>query len=151
MAVSITYNEGAYQLVRKSGTVDYESDTIKVMFVGSGYVADHNETDVTAAAAFEISVTNYDPGFSGSGRLALTGKTLALNTSLNRTVFSATRPPGRALGVGATIIGFQVYKHDTDDATSIPLWFVAFGTAFVTDGSIFRPVLSGAGLTYIQH
>lgn len=100
------------------GSLDLVVDTIKVMLVGTGYTPNRDDTNLTAAAAAEINVTGYVPGFGGAGRKSLAGKAFATDLVNDRAEWTASNLTWTALGTGATIAGAVVCKEITNDAGS---------------------------------
>ena len=58
-------------------------------------------------------------------------------------------PSAWTLGSGKTVASAVVYWHSTDDATSIPLFFLDF-TDVTTNGGTFTLVFDPAGIAYLQ-
>ena len=147
---SLVYNEGAYQL-RNGGSINWGSDTIKVMLIATDtpYVPDKDETVLTTAAASELSVSGYVAGFAGGGRATLGSKTLTKDTANDRIVYDAADPAAWTLAAGKTVAAAVLYKHDTNDATSIPLFYLDF-TDFPTNGGTFTLVFASTGIAYTQ-
>jgi hypothetical protein len=138
---SFAYDEGSYGIQHQD--VDYLTDTIKLMLVDNTYVPNRADTFATAAAK-EINVSGYTPGFAGSGRKTLGSKSLTKDTTNHRTVYRAGDPTHGDLGAGVRIAGAVVYKHDTDDATSVALFFIGF-----TDQSTGNPYVDTNGGAFV--
>jgi hypothetical protein len=143
-----TYNEGAYQL-RNGGAVNFASGTIKIMIVSSAYTFDKDHASMTTPAASEISVTGYTPGFASADRKTLAGKTITKDTTNDRVKYDADDPSSWTLAAGATVGGEVVYWHDTDDATSVPLFFLDHADV-PTNGGTFTVQFHADGIGYIQ-
>jgi hypothetical protein len=142
------YNEGANQ-IRQGGSVDWDTDTIKIMLVDDGYAFDPDHDTVSDFTADEISVTGYANGFSGAGRKTLASCTVTKNTTDDRIIYDAADPSAWTLSAGVTIGGAIVYKHITDDATSVPIAFLDF-TDTPTNGGTFTITFDAAGVFYLQ-
>lgn len=146
---SFFYNAGQYGIAHRD--IDFASDTIKCMLVTTSYTPDQDETAMTAAAAAELNVTGYTPGFASSSRRTLGSKTITNDTTNNRTVFDGADPTTwTALGAGATISAMIVYKHLTNDASSTPIWYCDF-TDTATNGSDFSVVFAATGIGYLAN
>lgn len=147
---SLVYNEGAYQL-RNGGSISWGSDTIKVMLIATDtpYTPNKDETVLTTAAGSELSVSGYASGFAGAGRKTLASKTLTKDTTNDRVVYDADDPSAWTLGAGKTVAGAVIYKHDTNDATSIPIFYLDF-TDVGTTGGTFTLVFDATGIAYVQ-
>lgn len=139
-----------------NGTFGYLTADMRMMLVLNTYVPDPTHTNVnngggTGPANHEISVSGYTPGFSGTGRKVLAGKTVVTNTPQKRTEIDANDVTYTSLGAGATVRYAIIYRHNTSDANSrilfvLDLATTALPTGIPTDGSNFVVQLSGAGL-----
>lgn len=119
---SFVYNKAAQEIA--DGTVDLLNDTIKTMLVTSTYTPNRDDLVVDAGGAndaldAEISVSGYTGGWGGSGRKALTGKTLTTDNTNDRAEFDADNLTWSTLGTGATIAAMIVIKEGgANDTTS---------------------------------
>lgn len=119
---SFVYNKAAQEIA--DGTVDLLNDTIKTMLVTSAYTPNRDDLVVDAGGAndaldAEISVSGYTGGWGGSGRKALTGKTLTTDNTNDRAEFDADNLTWSTLGTGATIAAMIVIKEGgANDTTS---------------------------------
>lgn len=144
------YNKGATDLQNR--TVDYASDTIKVMLVKSTYTFDPDHSSMTTPTVSELDCTGYTGGFAGADRKTLASKTITQDDTNNRSVYDAADPSAWTLGGASnnTVGGAIVYKHLTNDAGSTPLFFVDF-TDTATNGSTFTLVFPSTGINYLQN
>jgi hypothetical protein len=122
---SFVYNVAAVGVA--NGTIDLDTNTLKVMLVKSTYTpANHNDLVVsTNLTANEIAATNYTGGFGGAGRKTATGVTVSQNNSLPGAKVVLSNITWTALG-GATndSIGAAVLiKEGTADTDSLPIVF----------------------------
>lgn len=119
---SFVYNKAAQEIA--DGTVDLLNDTIKTMLVTSAYTPNRDDLVVDAGGAndaldAEISVSGYTGGWGGSGRKALTSKTLTTDNANDRAEFDADNLTWSTLGTGATIAAMVVIKEGgANDTTS---------------------------------
>jgi hypothetical protein len=145
------YDAGAFGILGDR-SIDFEGDTIKVMAIANDvpYAFDPTETDLSVLAASELDCSGYVPGFAGSGRKTLGGKAIALDDVNHRTGFDATDPSAWTLASGKTVTAFVVYKHDTNDATSIPIAYIDISDT-VTNGNAGTLVFAATGAFFIQH
>lgn len=118
------YNKGLYEII--SGTIDLDTDTLKLMLVDTSYTfdADHEVVDNGASNATdpshnEIVATNYTAGFGGAGRktVTITGQE---NDTNNRADFALADVTWTALGGASndTIGGAILIKENTNDTDS---------------------------------
>ena len=127
------------------------TDTLKIMLVTTSYTFAQGETAMTNAAAAELSVTGYTPGFASSSRHTVSSKTTATDGTNHRSKFSGqATDTWTALGAGATISAAILYKHLTNDASSTPLVYLDF-TDTATNGSDFTLTYDTNGFFYIQN
>lgn len=146
---SANYNAGIKGI--QDRTIDYASDTIKVMLVTSSYTFNQDETSMTTASSAEPNITGYTAGFGSASRRTLASKTITNDTTNNRSVFDAADPATwTALGAGATLSAAIVYKHITDNATSVPITYLDF-TDTATNGGDFSVAYDAGGIFYIQN
>ncbi len=144
------FNIGATSI--GDGAVDFLTDTIKVMLIGSdvAYAFDPDSTSMTTPGASELTVTGYAAGFASADRRTLGTKTVASDMTNNRSTFDAADPAAWTLSTGETVEGAVVYKHLTSDALSTPLFFLDF-TGVPTNGSTFTLAFAAAGIAYLQN
>ena len=107
------------------GTMNIDTDTVKLMLVDNTYTYDPDTVFVDEAGASdiidaEISVTGYTGGFGGAGR-----KTVAIALQANNTnnrvdieLNGGADLTWTALGAGATIEAAVLIKEITNDAAS---------------------------------
>lgn len=118
---SFLYTTGLKEIV--DNTIDIDNDTLKLMLVGSAYVANKDDLVVDAAGANdpvdeEINVTGYTPGWGNSGRKTVT-VTLQANTTDDRVDIALDDQTWTALGTGATIAAAILIKEGgANDTTS---------------------------------
>lgn len=147
-----TYNAGAHAI--NAGAKDFLTDVLKIMLVTAAYTADKDHTNVTAAAAAELTVSGYVGGFSGAGRKTLASKTVTKDNATDRDYFDAADPSAWTLAIGEEVAGAVIYFHDTDDATSVPLFYKDLrsgGTDPIpTNGGTFTVSYNAAGIAYTQ-
>lgn len=144
------YNKGATDLQNR--TIDWASDTIKVMPVKSSYTFDPDHSSMTTPTASELDCTGYTGGFAGADRKTLGSKTITQDDTNNRSVYDAADPSAWTLGgaVNNTIGGFIVYKHLTNDAGSTPIFFCDI-TDLPTNGSTVTLQFAATGINYLQN
>lgn len=122
---SFIYNVAAVGIA--NGTIDLDSNTLKVMLIKSTYTpANHNDLVVsTNLTANEIAATNYAGGFGGAGRKTATGVTVSQNNSLPGAKVVLNNLTWTALGgaTNDTIGAAVVIKEGTADSDSIPIAF----------------------------
>lgn len=118
------------------GTISFLTADIRAMLIGTGYTPDVDHLFANTPGAFEISVTGYTPGFSGTGRKVLAGKTIVADTGNNRVAFDCNDITWTSLGAGATVRYIVIYRHNTTDANS-RLLFALQITDTATDGTNF--------------
>lgn len=143
------YDKGMNDIQNR--TIDLVSDTLKIMLVTTGYTFVQTETVLTTAAASELSVTGYTPGFASASRHTASSKTITNDTSNHRSKFlGEATDVWTALGSGATISAAILYKHLTNDAASTPIAYLDF-TDTPTNGSDFTITYDTNGFYYIQN
>lgn len=101
------------------GSIDLDTDTIKVMLVTSGYTAnkDHDFVSDLTPGSNELSGTGYTGGFGGSGRKSLASKTVLVDDATDVVNFDAADVTWTAINAG-TIRAAVLIKEITNDAAS---------------------------------
>lgn len=89
--VNFMYNTGAAEVALLQ-LIDLIADPIKGILVASGYVANKDDDVVDAGGAndavdHELNGTGYTGGWGGSGRVALTSKTIEVDKTNDRQEF----------------------------------------------------------------
>lgn len=116
-----------------NGSIDLDSDTLKVMLVDDTYVFDRTEANIGDIVDDEVSGTGYTGGFGGAGRKTLANKAVA--TSGTEIVLNADAVQWDGIDVG-NIDGAVLVKEVTNDADSIVIGYMPFTTQpYVSDGS----------------
>lgn len=109
-----------------TGSIDLDTDTLKVMLVGTGYTydpdhqfVDNGANDATDPSHNEIVATNYTGGYGGAGRQTA-GLSVSYDTTNNRVVVALTDETVATLGGVAndTVGGIILIKEITNDAAS---------------------------------
>lgn len=105
------------------GTIDPDTDTLKVMLVGTTYVYDPDHDFVDDISGDEITATNYTGGYAGASRKTATVAVTA-NPGSNCVDISIADLTWSSLGgavndtVGAAVLLFET---GGSDATAIPI------------------------------
>ena len=120
---SFWYNTGLTECM--DGTIDIDTDTIKIMLVTSSYSANQDDDVVDAGGAndavdHEISVTGYTGGYGGAGRKTCT-ITMQANDTDNRVDIAIADLTWTSLGSGATIAAAILIKENATDDTNTRL------------------------------
>lgn len=121
--MGFTYNEAKRAIA--SGEIDFASDDIRALLVMSNTTADTDD-DVNTISG----ITTLDEfGGANYARKALTGEAVSEDAGNNKATFDADNPVWTALGNGARqIAGVVIYKHVTNDADSVPLFYMDGGS-----------------------
>lgn len=120
--MSFAYNEFKRALAR--GEIDLQSDDIRAMLVMSNTTAD-TEDDANTISDFstldECDGANY-------ARQALANEAVNEDAANDRAEFDADNVVFSSLGAGTRQnVGLVVYKHVTNDADSVPLFYIDTG------------------------
>lgn len=133
------------------GSIDLLTDTLKVMLLKSGYVANRDDNVVDNGGAndaidHEITVAGYDEGWGNAGRKTLASKTVAEDDANDRAVFDCADPSAWTLASGETIVAAAVIKEGVaDDTTSRIIAYLDI-TDTPTNGGTFTLVIDAAGI-----
>lgn len=137
-----------------SGTLDLDTDTIKVMLLRNTYTPNPDHKFVSDINANECNATGYTGGFNGASRKTLASKTVTENTTTNRAIFDAADPSAwTALGgaTNNTLRYCAIIKEITNDAASLVIAVLDFGSDYTTNGGDFTVQFSADGILYTQH
>lgn len=141
---SFIFNAGSNAI--NDGSTDFLTDTVKVMLV----TVVPGQDDDNLSGFTELNVGGYAPGFAGAGRKTIAGKTVTNDDTSNRSKLDADDPSAWTLAAGGTVVGAVSYFHDTDDASSTPLFFHDTGS-IPTNGSTFTLQFHADGMGYAQN
>lgn len=136
---SFLYNKGVAEML--DGTIDIDTDTIKMMLVDSTYSPDKSDEVVddgtsSDAASAEISVTGYTAGWGGAGRKTC-AITLQENDTDDRVDIAIDDLTWNSLGAGATIVGAVLIKEGgANDTTSRLLAYFDITNTATSGGNV---------------
>lgn len=120
---------------------------VKVMLVNTSYTPDKDHdfvASITGGTSKELSGTGYTAGFGGSGRKALSSKTVTKDNGADVAYFDAADVTWTAINAGT--IGYAVViKEVTSDADS-PILAVIDVADLVTNGSDYTEQWAADGL-----
>lgn len=149
------YGEGLKACL--DGTIDVDTDTVKIMLVDTSYTydADHQyidngADDSTDPSYNEISATNYTGGYGGAGRKDAT-VTLSYDSTNDRVALIIGDLTWTTLGNGSndTVAGAILVKEVTDDTASLLIAY--FDPSNVTtNGSNYTLDFSATGNLFIN-
>jgi hypothetical protein len=134
------YNPGLEKLL--SNSIDYDSDTIKVILVDTNHTFDKTDEFVSDIVANEASGTGYS-------RKTLANKSQTLDTANDRVEFDADNPTYTALDAG-TIASVVIFKEVTNDADSPLIANIDFPD-LVTNGSDVELRINSEGLFFVTN
>jgi hypothetical protein len=128
-----------YNVAKKvDGSLDVDTDTVKMLLISGTTAPDPDHTTVSAvlAAAAELSATGYSPGASSTDRKTLT-VTVTVDNANNRVDHTTNSQTWSALNSG-TLRQVLIYKHTgTNDASNVPIMCIdtASGLPLTLNGS----------------
>jgi len=134
------YNSAKTDLLK--GTVDYESDTIKVALVTSSYSPNVDSHAFFDDISNEVSGTGYTAGGS-----TLLSKTVSQDNTDDEGVFDAANITWGSSTITAR--GAIIYKSTGVDSTSPLICYVDFGSDKSTSGSDFTIQWNSEGILNI--
>lgn len=152
--MAFVYNQGATDML--DGTIDYLTDTIIVMLVGSSYSANKDddfvdEGGVNEPIDEELSGTGYVAGHGNSGRKTLASKTVTVDKTNDRVTIDAADVSWTGIDAG-TATQAVVHRQGTSNDTDAILMFHIDGGDFpiVTNGGDVTIVWASTGIAYLQ-
>lgn len=146
---ALSFN-AALQRILPGDDIRLKVDTIKLMLVNASVTPTGDETSMSTFTSAEINVTNYTPGFGGSGRATLSAANMAfiVDHANNYAIWDYTQDILFSnLGSGATIRAGIIYKHTGgSDANSIPISYVQLASDVATNGGNFTFQFNTVGI-----
>lgn len=134
------YGKGVLKIV--NGSIDLDTDTLKVMLVSDSYTTDKDHEFVSSVNTYEISTSGYSGGFNGAGRKTATVAT-QYNATSDRVEVVITDITWSSLQSGATIGAAILIKEITNDAASPVIAVWDFTTNVATNGGDFTMDFNG--------
>jgi hypothetical protein len=134
------YGKGVLKIV--NGSIDLDTDTLKVMLVNDSYTSDKDHEFVSSVSSNEISVSGYSGGFNGAGRKTATVAT-QYNATSDRVEVVINDITWSSLQSGATIGAAILIKEVTNDAASPVIAIWDFTTNVATNGGDFTMDFNG--------
>jgi hypothetical protein len=141
------YGKGLLKVVDR--TIDFASDTIKVMLVNASYSYNADHDFIDDVVANELSGTGYTGGFGGSGRKTTASKTILEDTANDRVEYDFADIVWTGINAG-TIGGAIIVKEITNDASS-PLIAFLDPADLVTNGGDVTLVVNAEGALQISY
>lgn len=132
---NIFYNTAKLEIM--NGTIDLDTDTLKVMLVTASYVANADDDVVDAGGAndavdHELNGTGYVAGWGNSGRKTLANVVAAVDKPNNRAELDADDLVFSAINAGAAAAYVLIKEGASDDTTSRLIGYVDQGGFPVT-------------------
>lgn len=131
---------GVYNRAKKrllDGSLNFASDTIKVMLVTNAYAFNADHDFVNQVSAAEVAGSGYTGGFAGSGRKTLGSKVVNEDDAGDRGYFDAADVTWSGINVGS-VQAAVLYEEGTSDADSSLIAYIdSGGFPVVTNGGDF--------------
>jgi lipopolysaccharide export LptBFGC system permease protein LptF len=138
---SLIYNSFKEKIM--DGSIDLDTDTIKVMLVTSSYTASQDDhEDYNDVKAYEVSGTNYTAG----------GATLSVTISKDNTDNEGVMDATDITWATSTISNARaaiVYKDSGNDATSWLIRYIDFGQNYSSAAGDFKITWNSEGIINI--
>lgn len=128
------YSNGVEALILQSFNLD--TSTIKLALIKDAYTYDPDHDFVNDVSGSECDATGYTGGFNGADRLT-SAVTITEQTASNRVVAIFADTTWTAIGGASnnTLEGALALFEITNDAASIPIAWLEFGSTLTTNGS----------------
>ena len=117
------------------GSIDWDTNTIKIMLLGTAYVPDADHANVAA-------ITDEMTG-EGYTRLTLVNCNVVNNLATDKAELRADEPTWNAITMGKQCGGVVIYKDNGADASSIPICYL--------DGAGFPALINGGSFKISWH
>ena len=136
------FNEGKRAVL--AGEIQFATDDIRAALCMLNTTAD----SVIDGAIHLSDLTLDECDGAGYSRQALANKTVTRDDTNDLAVFDADDESFGSIGASTrNVQGVLIYLHVTNDADSVPLFWLEFSTSKVPDGSDFTVRWSASGLT----
>jgi len=123
----------------QDGSIDLDTDTIKIMLVTSSYSPDIDAHDFVDDVTNEVSGTGYT-----AGGATLANKAVTQDNTNNKGVFDADDPSWSSSTITAR--GAVIYKSTGTPSTSPVICYIDFGGDKVSTAGTFAVVFDSAGI-----
>lgn len=134
---SLVYNDFKESIM--NGSIDLDSDTIKVALVTSSYTADQDAHDFFDDVTNEVSGTGYT-----AGGATLANKAVSQDNTNNWGKFDADDPSWASSTITAR--GAVVYKSTGTASTSRLICYIDFGQDYTSANGTFSVVFHANGI-----
>lgn len=134
------YGKSVLKIV--NGSIDLDTDTLKVMLVNDSYTSDKDHEFVSSVNSYEISTSGYSGSYGGAGRKTAT-VTTQYNATSDRVEVLINDITWTSLQSGATIGAAILIKEVTNDAASPVIAVWDFTTNVATNGGDFTMDFNG--------
>lgn len=137
---NVVYNSFKQKIM--NGSIDLDTDTIKVALVSSSYTPDQDAHDFFDDVTNEVTGTNYV-----AGGATLANKTVTQDNTNNRGVFDADDATWASSTITAR--GAVIYKSTGTASTSALIAYVDFSTDKQSSSGTFTIQWSSSGILYL--
>ncbi len=137
---SLIYNVAKVKL--GDGSIDFNSDTIKVALVTSSYTPDKDSHAVFSDVTNEVVGTGYS-----AGGATLASCTVTQDNTNDRGVYDAADPSWATSALTAR--GAVIYKSTGVAGTSPIICYIDFGQDYTSSNGTFSIVFNASGIFYI--
>jgi len=137
---SVIYN--SYLKKIGDGSIDFDTDTIKVALVTSAYVPNIDTHDFFDDLTNEVTGAGYTAGGATLG-----SKTVTVDTSNDSAIYDGDDVSWTTSTF--TTAGAVIYKSTGVASTSPLIQYIDFGSSQITSASTFRIIWNVSGLFYV--
>lgn len=127
------YNRAKAKIL--DGSLNLLTANLKVMLVTSAYVFNPDHDFVSTPAVNELSGTGYVGGFGGSGRKAITGRSVTEDDTLDRGFLDGSDITWPAINSGTAAASIIFVEGTTDGDSTLVAYIDTGGFPKVTNGA----------------
>lgn len=138
---SLVFNDFKESIM--NGSIDLDSDTIKVALVTSSYTPDKDAHDFFDDVTNEVTGTGYT-----AGGATLANKTVTQDNTNDRGVFDADNTSWTTASI-SSIRGAVIYKSTGTASTSRLIAYIDFGADYNVIAGTFQITWHADGILYI--
>jgi len=150
---NLVYNTAKLEIM--NGTIDLNTDVLKVMLVTALYVANADDDVVDAGGAndavdHELTGAGYVPGFGGTGRLTLVNKVATVDKPNDRAELDADDLVWLGINAGIAAAAIIIKEAGADDtATRLIGYMDQGGFPITTNTGPFNLTWGADGLLHL--
>lgn len=132
--MSFIYNQALADLTNGTHDWDNASQTYRIVLLNDSYSPNINDIYVSSINTYELSGTNYTPGFGNTGRKNVTSRSISVNTSTNICYYLGSNITFSAINAGQIKYVALVRELTDDNNSKLIFLYSGGGLPITTNG-----------------